>query len=75
MREIERRQGGLRLLLADLTARREQTEAALRQVREQKARLVEFTVQRNGPVASGRQRRSGTTWTAWRCSATTRIAC
>lgn len=52
MREIERRQGMLRLLLADLTARREQTETALHQVREQKARLVEFTVQRNAPVTS-----------------------
>lgn len=50
MREIERRLGVLRLLLADLTARREQTEAARRQVHSQKAQLVEFTVQRNGSV-------------------------
>lgn len=52
MREIERRQGILRLLLADLTARREQTETAARQIQEQKARLVEFTVQRNGSVGN-----------------------
>ena len=52
MHEIERRLGLLRLLLADLVARREQTEQARRQIHSQKAQLVEFTVQRNGLVSN-----------------------
>src|SRR5258708_32337011 len=52
MHELDRRVGLLRLLLADLTARREQTEEGKVQLRAQIARLVDFTVRRNGMVSN-----------------------
>lgn len=52
MDELGRRVGMLRLLLADLTARHEQTEALQGQLRSQIERLVEFTVQRNAIVSN-----------------------
>lgn len=52
MPEMDRRVGLLRLLLADLTARRQQTEALRDQLRGQIGRLVEFTVRRNGTVGN-----------------------
>lgn len=50
MQELDRRVGILRLLLADLTARRQQTADAQAQLRGQIARLVEYTVRHNGAV-------------------------
>lgn len=52
MHELDRRVGLLRLLLADLTARREQTSELQAQLRAQIARLVEFTVHRGGMVGN-----------------------
>ena len=52
MQELDRRLALLRLLLADITDRERQAEAALAQLRAQRARIVEFTVQYNGGVAN-----------------------
>jgi Rps23 Pro-64 3,4-dihydroxylase Tpa1-like proline 4-hydroxylase len=52
MQELDRRVGMLRLLLADLSARRQQTEDLRTQLRQQVDRLVEFTVRRNAVVAN-----------------------
>lgn len=52
MQEMDRRVGILRLLLADLSARRQQTEDARAQLQAQIGRLVEFTVRRNGTVGN-----------------------
>jgi Rps23 Pro-64 3,4-dihydroxylase Tpa1-like proline 4-hydroxylase len=52
MQELDRRVGMLRLLLADLSARRQQTEDLRAQLRQQVDRLVEFTVRRNAVVAN-----------------------
>lgn len=52
MQEMDRRVGILRLLLADLSARRQQTEDARVQLQAQIGRLVEFTVRRNGTVGN-----------------------
>lgn len=52
MREMDRRLGLLRLLLADLTARRQQTEALRDQLHGQIGRLVEFAVRQNGAVGN-----------------------
>jgi hypothetical protein len=52
MDELGRRVGMLRLLLADLTARRQQTEDLQAQLGSQIERLVEFTVRRNGTVGN-----------------------
>ncbi len=52
MQELDRRVAVLRLLLADLTARRQQTEDGRAQLRAQIERLVEFTVQRNAMVGN-----------------------
>ncbi len=52
MQELDRRVGLLRLLLADLTARRQQTADAQPQLRGQIERLVEYTVRRNGAVGN-----------------------
>jgi hypothetical protein len=52
MHELDRRVGLLRLLLADLTARREQTNEHQAQLRAQIARMVEFTVHRSGMVGN-----------------------
>lgn len=52
MHEIDRRIGLLRLLLADLRARRDQTEQAQTQLHAQMRHIVEFTIMRNGMVAN-----------------------
>jgi chromosome segregation ATPase len=52
MQEMDRRVGMLRLLLADLTARKQQTEDLRTQLRQQIDRMVEFTVRRNAIVAN-----------------------
>ncbi|HEV2236995.1 MAG TPA: hypothetical protein VGR57_10085 [Ktedonobacterales bacterium] len=52
MHELERRVSLLRLLLADLVARREQTAGHQAQLRAQVGRMVEFTVQRGGLVGN-----------------------
>lgn len=52
MQELDRRVAMLRLLLADLTARRQQTEDGRAQLRTQIERLVEFTVRRNAAVGN-----------------------
>jgi hypothetical protein len=52
MQELDRRVGMLRLLLADLTTRRQQTEDLRTQLRQQIERLVEFTVRRNAIVTN-----------------------
>ncbi len=52
MQELDRRVGMLRLLLADLTARRQQTEDALKQQQAQITRLVDYTVRQNGAVGN-----------------------
>jgi chromosome segregation ATPase len=52
MQEMDRRLALLRLLLADITARERQAEAALAQLRTQLTRIVEFTVQYNGGVVN-----------------------
>jgi NADH dehydrogenase/NADH:ubiquinone oxidoreductase subunit G len=52
MQEMDRRVGMLRLLLADIGDRERQAGDALRQLRGQRARIVDFTVQFNGGVAN-----------------------
>ena len=52
MQEMDRRVGMLRLLLADIGDRERRTGDALRQLRGQRARIVDFTVQFNGGVAN-----------------------
>jgi chromosome segregation ATPase len=52
MHELERRVSMLRLLVADLTARREQTSEHQAQLRTQSSRVVEYTVQRGGMVGN-----------------------
>lgn len=52
MQELDRRVGMLRLLLADLTARRQQTEDLRTQLGQQVERMVEFTVRRNAIVSN-----------------------
>jgi hypothetical protein len=52
MQEMDRRVGLLRLLLADLEARRRQTEEARDQLHGQIGRLVEFAVRYNGAVGN-----------------------
>jgi chromosome segregation ATPase len=52
MQEMDRRVGLLRLLLADLTARCQQTEDARDQLRAQIGRLVDYTVRLNGAVGN-----------------------
>jgi len=52
MHELNRRVGLLRLLLADLTARREQSNELKAQLRAQITRMVEFTVHRGGMVGN-----------------------
>lgn len=52
MQELDRRVGLLRLLLADLTARRQQAEDAREQLRAQIGRLVDYTVRLNGAVGN-----------------------
>jgi chromosome segregation ATPase len=52
MQELDRRVAMLRLLLADLTARRQQAEDTRTQLRQQIERLVEFTVRRNAIVSN-----------------------
>jgi hypothetical protein len=52
MQEMDRRVGMLRLLLADITDRERRAGDALRQLRGQRARIVDFTVQFNGGVAN-----------------------
>jgi chromosome segregation ATPase len=52
MREMDRRLALLRLLLADISDRERQTDAAMAQLRAQLARIIEFTVQYNGGVAN-----------------------
>jgi chromosome segregation ATPase len=52
MDELGRRVGMLRLLLADLNARREQTEVIQAQLRSQIERIVEFTVRSNAIVSN-----------------------
>jgi hypothetical protein len=52
MHEMERRVSLLRLLLADLAARREQTSEHQAQLRAQIGRMVEFTVRRGGMVGN-----------------------
>lgn len=50
MRELDRRVGILRLLLADIADRERQAEDARKQLRGQIQRIVDFTVQFNGGV-------------------------
>src|SRR5258708_4631428 len=52
MQEMDRRVGMLRLLLADIGDRERRAGDALRQLRGQRARIVDFTVQFNGGVAN-----------------------
>lgn len=52
MQEMDRRLALLRLLLADITDRERQAEAAVAQLRAQVTRIVEFTVQYNSGVAN-----------------------
>ncbi len=52
MQELDRRVGMLRLLLADLTARRRQTEDGRAQLQGQIARLVDYSVRLNGAVGN-----------------------
>jgi hypothetical protein len=52
MQEMDRRVGMLRLLLADIGDRERRAGDALRQLRSQRARIVDFTVQFNGGVAN-----------------------
>jgi chromosome segregation ATPase len=52
MRELDRRVGILRLLLADIADRERQAEDARKQLRGQIQRIVDFTVQFNGGVSN-----------------------
>src|SRR5258708_8054903 len=52
MQEMDRRVGMVRLLLADIGASERRAGDALRQLRSQRARIVDFTVQFNGGVAN-----------------------
>jgi threonine aldolase len=52
MHEIDRRIGLLRLLLADLRARRDQTDQAQTQLRAQMDHVVEFTITRSGTLGN-----------------------
>ena len=52
MREMDRRVGFLRLLLADITDRERQAKEAASQLRAQLRRIVDYTVQHNGSVAN-----------------------
>jgi len=52
MQEMDRRVGLLRLLLADISDRERRAGEALRQLRGQRTRIVDFTVQFNGGVAN-----------------------
>src|SRR5262245_33819483 len=52
MREMDRRVGFLRLLLADITDRERQAKEAVSQLRAQLRRIVDYTVQHNRSVAS-----------------------
>jgi len=50
MREMDRRVGFLRLLLADITDRERQAKEAASQLRTQLRHIVDYTVQHNGSV-------------------------
>jgi hypothetical protein len=50
MHEIERRMAVLRLMLADITARQEQSQANEQQLHTQYQRIIDFAVQRNAGV-------------------------
>src|SRR5262245_49140022 len=52
MREMDRRLGFLRLLLADLADRERQAKETVSQLRTQVRRIVDYTVQHNGSVAN-----------------------
>jgi chromosome segregation ATPase len=52
MHEIERRMAMLRLMLADITARQEQSQANEQQLHTQYQRIIDFAVQRNAGVAN-----------------------
>ncbi len=52
MREMDRRVGILRLLLADIADRERQAEEARKQLHGQLQRIVDFTVQYNGGVSN-----------------------
>ncbi len=52
MQEIDRRMALLRLMLADITAREEQSRANEQQLRAQHQRIIDFAVQRNAGVAN-----------------------
>ena len=52
MREMDRRVGFLRLLLADIADRERQAKEAVSQLRAQLRRIVDYTVQHNGSVAN-----------------------
>lgn len=52
MREMDRRVGLLRLLLADITDRERVANDDMKQIRGQLRRIVDFTVQFNGGVAN-----------------------
>jgi hypothetical protein len=52
MREMDRRVGFLRLLLADIADRERQANEAVSQLRAQLRRIVDYTVQHNGSVAN-----------------------
>jgi DNA repair exonuclease SbcCD ATPase subunit len=52
MREIERRMALLRLMIADITARQEQSRANEQRLRAQYQRIIDFAVQRNAGVAN-----------------------
>lgn len=52
MHEIERRMAMLRLMLADITARQEQSQANEQQLHTQYQRVIDFAVQRNAGVAN-----------------------
>lgn len=52
MQEMDRRVAMLRMLLADVADRERQTADAVRLLRGQLNRIVEFTIQRNGGVSN-----------------------
>lgn len=52
MHEIERRTAMLRLMLADITARQEQSQANVHQLEAQHQRIIDFAVQHNASVAN-----------------------
>src|SRR5579885_3485111 len=52
MHEIERRMAMLRLMLADITARQEQSQANEQQLYTQYQRIIDFAIQRNAGVAN-----------------------